>query len=688
MPSTTIRALPAPLISSPQGVDHQTTEGTKIQTSAAIHDGVDLNVNDQDEEYDDFQNSFELELKESRDTFDEVQNLNIELKRGESIDKVDDQVVISNELLQEKELIVDGEFLGQDDDGEDDDGEDDDGEDDEDDEGEDDEGDDGEDDEGDDGDGEDDEGEDDEGDDGDGEDEESQEEDLRDGVMRVLLLNRGWDDLSLSSVSSGSYRGPPTRPTSYRIQYSGPSKHDRFAPERRKKVAEGPAAPLSPRGLMDAAPAFPARNNSSHLSATGTEESNRTRYSRPNVWITPMGDPLSEDVTLSWKVKRVWEMEDTDSSSETEHSVNEDQLFDKIKVLVGANLNASTNTFQTEATGRESCSTDRAVGTSLSSKDGMPKMPKRNWRVQRFIEEDGELKRADEEEKSMHDDEMEKGVEEINVTETKVLVKEAARVRIKSKMKAKRLTVAKMVPRRTRPPPGRSSPPPGHEITVAAEELKDEELTKQEVPERAMAIPSEIQILDEPVTPGEVTRPDAGETNDEEKEEYQEIPAVTDNGQVAVALATPPTATEGPKRLISAAEMLKLRGAETTSDEDSDRKEDKLQVSHTSTKPPEKKKKKKKIEANMVSPGDLKKIRRRKVEQAREVDSDSDSESDDTETVRRRTPTPPLPDKNNGNEKQESKSWWGDDNPSPVSPPEKKVKKVKVVRKVTRSSLA
>jgi hypothetical protein len=291
------------------------------------------------------------------------------------------------------------------------------------------------------------------------------EEELRDGVMRVLLLNREWDDLSLSSVSSGSYQRSSDRNTSYRIQYSGPtskkirqlSRDDRFASVERKTVAPSPPDRTTdlPARTLDAAPAFPART---------TEEGGQIR---PDVWITPLGDPLSDDLTLSWKVKRVWG-ELNEGMDESEHTVHAEHLFDNIKILVGVPerdfLNTSGRTLQTESTSHTG-RTDRAV----RHKDNTPKMPARNWKVQRFIEDDGELKRADEEERSMHDDEMEKGMDEIVVTETKCLVKEAARAMIKTKRKAKRLIISKTIPKRTE----RTTPPRRHSAPLDKKDLND-----------------------------------------------------------------------------------------------------------------------------------------------------------------------------------------------------------------------
>jgi hypothetical protein len=82
-----------------------------------------------------------------------------------------------------------------------------------------------------------------------------------------------------------------------------------------------------------------------------------------------------------WKVRRVWS-DDNGDEEEDEHNVNNEDLYRRIKKLVGA---------------------------PQSPEYGLPKMPQRNWHFKKIVETDGEVDQSLPEE-SVHDDEIEQRV--------------------------------------------------------------------------------------------------------------------------------------------------------------------------------------------------------------------------------------------------------------------------------------
>jgi hypothetical protein len=192
-----------------------------------------------------------------------------------------------------------------------------------------------------------------------------------------------YDGSSLESSSSdesfGPYRGMVERETRYRIRYDGPMSlppvpdlDDRFLPS----IIPNDGLPSLPNRFVDAAPSRPSRPGSFDSDDPYSEDM------RPYVWITQMGGTTNAD--QMWKVKRGWDEGKADEE-EDEHNVNNEDLYKKIKNLVGA------------------------PHSPHSPRDGLPKMPVRNWHVKKFVETDGEVDESLPEE-SVHGDEIEQRV--------------------------------------------------------------------------------------------------------------------------------------------------------------------------------------------------------------------------------------------------------------------------------------
>jgi hypothetical protein len=174
-------------------------------------------------------------------------------------------------------------------------------------------------------------------------------------------------------------RQTPERRTSYRIRYDGPTtfkrnaeihnlprvqNDDRFEPT--SKPSDGaPHMPSRPRdSIVDSTPCAPPRRKSSILEDSSIDiEPIDEKNDRPDVWITPSSGTTPYEAM--WKVKRVWALEKQDEE-EDEHSVDKQELFQKIKALVGA-------------------------PESPPPKDGMPTMPSRSWHIQTVVERRGKL---------------------------------------------------------------------------------------------------------------------------------------------------------------------------------------------------------------------------------------------------------------------------------------------------------
>jgi hypothetical protein len=199
------------------------------------------------------------------------------------------------------------------------------------------------------------------------------------------------DDIS----SDGSFaptgrHGMVDKRTGYRIRYDGPTNlpldqvyslppvpdlDDRFLSSSIPKDG----APSRPNRFVDTAPSRPSRPASFDADEPYSENT------RPDVWITPLGG--TADADQMWKVKRVWAEANADEA-EHEHNVNNEDLYRKIRNLVGA------------------------PHSPEGARDDLPKMPLRNWHVKKFIETDGKVDKSLPEE-SVHDDEIEQRVEVI-----------------------------------------------------------------------------------------------------------------------------------------------------------------------------------------------------------------------------------------------------------------------------------
>jgi hypothetical protein len=174
---------------------------------------------------------------------------------------------------------------------------------------------------------------------------------------------------------------PPERRTSYRIRYDGPTTFKRNAEihnlprvqhddrfEHTSEPPDGaPHMPSRPRdSIVDSTPCAPPRRQSSMMKDDDLSidlELINEKSNRPDVWITPSSGTTPYEAM--WKVKRVWAMEKQDEE-EDEHSVDKQELFQKIKALVGA-------------------------PESPPPKDGMPTMPSRSWHIQTVVERRGKL---------------------------------------------------------------------------------------------------------------------------------------------------------------------------------------------------------------------------------------------------------------------------------------------------------
>ena len=183
------------------------------------------------------------------------------------------------------------------------------------------------------------------------------------------------DDISSDGSFAGRHRMVDRR-TSYRIRYNGPTippvpdLDDRFL----SSGIRNDGAPSRPNRFVDAAPSRPSRPGSFQ------DDDSYGENTRPGVWITPMGG--TTDADQIWKIKRVWAEENPDEE-EYEHNVKNDDLYTKIKHLVGA---------------------------PHSPKDNLPKIPQRNWNVKKVVETNGEVDESLPEE-SLHDYEIQQRVE-------------------------------------------------------------------------------------------------------------------------------------------------------------------------------------------------------------------------------------------------------------------------------------
>mmetsp|Transcript_28222 Transcript_28222/g.68694 ORF Transcript_28222/g.68694 Transcript_28222/m.68694 type:complete len:1035 (-) Transcript_28222:46-3150(-) len=229
----------------------------------------------------------------------------------------------------------------------------------------------------------------------------------RGGNVSAISVGSGFTDDDyltddFSSDEEGSFVEkalPPAQRTSYRIRYDGRTNLNldvyeadhRFASTVEQVQPDG--APNLPARNMDSTPGMPPRRHSEHShgslnsgseyseelgeSNEFAEDSRHSRRSRPDVWITALSGEQEEDVI--WNVRRVWDIEQEDEG-EKEVSVHSQQLFSKIKTLVGATDDDSLGADQSQA------------GTVTTQKsDVKPKMPTRSWQIQKVVETKGKL---------------------------------------------------------------------------------------------------------------------------------------------------------------------------------------------------------------------------------------------------------------------------------------------------------
>ncbi|KAL3939061.1 MAG: hypothetical protein SGBAC_006144 [Bacillariaceae sp.] len=211
---------------------------------------------------------------------------------------------------------------------------------------------------------------------------------------------------------------PPAQRTSYRIRYDGPTNlnldaykaDNRFASTVELVQPEG--APNLPARNMDSTPGMPPRRHSEHSHGdgnSGTEYSEElaeskefaepSMRSRPDVWITALSGEQEEDVI--WNVRRVWDLEQEDEG-EKEVSVHSQQLFSKLRTLVGAADDESVGGDRSQA------------GTVTSQKsDVKPRIPSRSWQIQKVVEAKGKLEGL-EPSKQLDDKEVENDIQAMN----------------------------------------------------------------------------------------------------------------------------------------------------------------------------------------------------------------------------------------------------------------------------------
>jgi hypothetical protein len=100
----------------------------------------------------------------------------------------------------------------------------------------------------------------------------------------------------------------------------------------------------------DSSPMRPSRalyddwsDDESYYSSGEEEEGATTRkkdkhkvrgQKRPDVWVTPMDSETTAPTDGKWRVKRVWNVAAVDER-EMEHSVDDNELMNKVKVLLG-----------------------------------------------------------------------------------------------------------------------------------------------------------------------------------------------------------------------------------------------------------------------------------------------------------------------------------------------------------------
>jgi hypothetical protein len=183
-----------------------------------------------------------------------------------------------------------------------------------------------------------------------------------------------------TSFADNVRRQPPERRTSYRIRYGGPTNlnldsykvDDRF----QSHIQQPDGAPNMPSRVTDSTPNAPPRRQSSLSGEDCSVDMSDAMepQNRPDVWITALSGAESQNVL--WNVRRVWDLEKEDDN-EREHSVNNRELFSKIKTLVGAASSVSSSSGDKRA--------------DIEQKDGMPKMPTRSWQIQEVVERRGKL---------------------------------------------------------------------------------------------------------------------------------------------------------------------------------------------------------------------------------------------------------------------------------------------------------
>jgi hypothetical protein len=232
--------------------------------------------------------------------------------------------------------------------------------------------------------------------------------DSREGGELVLDGSVGSfvSDLPSSDEDDESYE--PKR-TSYRIRYDGPTNLpiDKYKPpplpnhdERFEPDFVARDGPSLPSRTYDKQPRAPGRSASGSSDFDDDESTINSHDScnRPDVFITPMAG-ITEAEGM-WTVKRVWALEEADKD-ELEHTVNNSQLFQKIRTLVGA----------------------PDTPESQPPKDGAPKLPMRSWRVAKVRDADLDLDDEPEEEMVLHEAELQEGI--------KTFVEEAAKEEVK-----------------------------------------------------------------------------------------------------------------------------------------------------------------------------------------------------------------------------------------------------------------
>ena len=214
---------------------------------------------------------------------------------------------------------------------------------------------------------------------------------LQDGDELLLEDSGEYVESDLTTSSEEESYNP--KRTGYRIRYDGPTTLpiDRYKPppipDSDDRFASEPTprdTPSLPSRTVDKTPSAPRRAHS----GDSNDDDDSTIHSqdscnRPDVFITPMAGITVENGM--WTVRRVWALDEADKD-EKDHTVDNSQLFQKIRTLVGA-------------------------PESPPPRDGAPKLPTRTWKVKKMTDLEDDVEDDDASEMSLREEEMAEGIQ-------------------------------------------------------------------------------------------------------------------------------------------------------------------------------------------------------------------------------------------------------------------------------------